>query len=74
MLTLGIVLAAIGIALWIIGFIAHAMLIAGGLAHDNGGFRLVLGPALVLLGNLALGAGAIILVILGIIWIVAQFS
>lgn len=74
MLTLGIVLAAIGIALWIIGFIAHAMLIAGDLDQDTGGFRLVLGPVLVLLGNLALGAGAIILVILGIIWIVAQFS
>ena len=74
MLTLGIALAAVGVVLWVVGFIAHAALMAGDLNHDTGGLRLVLGPDLIFIGNLAFWAGAVILAVLGIIWIVAQLS
>lgn len=74
MLTLGIVLAAVGIVLWIIGFVAHALLIAGDIESDTGSLRIILGPFLVFLGNLSFWIGVVILAILGIIWIVAQVS
>ena len=78
MLTLGITLAAIGIVVLITGFILHATLVTGAISgkfrRGVSRFRMVIGMVLYVLGGLITAVGGIILLVLFIMWIVAQFA